>query len=381
MRWINEAAVAASLNFPALFATLQAHFAGSFQQPARQLLALAPEQSERHDALALLPVWNDDFIGCKLFSYFPDNPAQGKPRLYSRLMLFSARDGEPLALLEGALLTHWRTAAVSALAARFLANPAARTLLLCGTGQLAPFFARAYASALPLRDINIWGRDLAKAQALVDDLKTEPLFAGIALKAVALDETTVAGADVISCLSAATAPLFPASWVRPGTFVDAVGNHRADVSEIDPQLVIAGELYVDTRANCLREAGEILLPLKAGVISAQHIKGELADLCKMAAAQQQVRSTGPSGNPALNAKQPAETALPAQGFMPVSASQPADTSPSACAVPPALPAVLSLYKADKVMIFKAVGCALADLAAATLVYRHAMATGKGQHLA
>lgn len=178
MRWINETTVAQSLDFTSLFAALLEHFGGDFQQPARQLLMLQPEQparpaqharpkqSAQHDALALLPAWNDEFIGCKLFSYFPDNPLQGKPRLYSKLMLFSARDGAPLALMDAVLLTHWRTAAVSALAARLLAKPSAENLLICGSGQLAPYFARAYTAALPLKSIQIWGRDQAKAEAL-----------------------------------------------------------------------------------------------------------------------------------------------------------------------------------------------------------------------
>lgn len=334
MQVIEANQVEAVLTMPALLAALKADFAAPHQMPQRQLLPLggvstADAALPNHDAIALLPAWNDHFISCKLFSYFPDNPAQGLPLLHARLMLLARQSGVPLALFEARSLTNFRTAAVSALAASYLAKPTASRLLLIGTGQLLAYFVRAYLAVRPLREVAIAGRSLAKTQAVVAQL-TADLTALLAqdgyrgtlpqLTAVALDKAQVASADIISCISAATQPLFPASWVQSGTLVDAVGNHRADVSEIDTDLVVSGRLFVDNRANCLAEAGEILLPWQAGCFGDPQDKQQAAakisaDLTQLCQADQQC------------------------------------------------------WQADQIQVFKSVGTALADLSAAALVWR------------
>jgi len=295
MQVIDAGQVNALLTLPALIAALRQDFAAAHQMPQRQLLPLGPvagQALDNHDAIALLPAWNDRFISCKLFSYFPDNPAQGLPLLHARLLLLARQTGVPLALFEARSLTNFRTAAVSALAASYLAKSDARELLIIGTGQLLPYFIRAYLAVRPLTRIAVAGRCLAKTTAVLSGL-TEQLTADLAqdgnkgalpeLCAVSLQADEVARADIISCISAATTPLFPADWVQAGTLIDAVGNHRQDVSEIDPQLVASAAVYVDSRVNCLAEAGELLLPAQQGLLAGSvgaHIVQELADLCR-----------------------------------------------------------------------------------------------------
>ena len=309
MRLISADTIHQAMTFPALIAAIRQSFAGPFGMPPRQVL---PLQAGKPEAFALLPAWDESVIGCKLFTYFPDNPSQGKDRLYANILLFSRQSGEPLALLDGISITLWRTAAISALAASYLANPAASTLVLFGTGKLAPYLVKAYASIRQLDDVYIIGRDLTKAQQLAtslqEDLHTEQ--PGLRIQAAERSASVLQKADIICCATAATEPLFPANWVQPGTLVDALGNHHADGSEIDSQLVVDGLLYVDSRTNCLNEAGEILLPLHAGRISEQHIRSELAELCR---------------------------------------------ADQLC------------WQADRIQVFKAVGTALADLAAARLM--------------
>lgn len=339
MQVIEAHQVEAALTMPALLRALKADFAAPHQLPQRQLLPLgavstAAGSSPNHDAIALLPAWNDHFISCKLFSYFPANPAQGLPLLHARLLLLARQTGVPLALLEARSLTNFRTAAVSALAASYLAKPAASRLLLIGTGQLLAYFVRAYLAVRPLREIAIAGRTLGKTQAVVAQLTAalpallaKDGYAGPlpACTAVEITAAQVAAADMISCISAAEQPLFPASWVRPGTLIDAVGNHRADVSEIDSDLVVKGRLFVDNRANCLAEAGEILLPWRAGCFgdptdkaqAAAKITADLAQLCQ---------------------------------------------ADQLC------------WQASQLQVFKAVGSALADLSAAALVWQQHSAT-------
>lgn len=275
MQLIDAPTIQHHMNFPELISSIRQSFAGDFGMPPRQVL---PLNAGQHDAFALLPAWDEQVIGCKLFTYFPNNPEQGKERLYSKIMLFSRHTGEPLALLDGTSITLWRTAAISALAASYLANPAASTLVLFGTGRLAPFLVKAYASIRQLEKVYIVGRAPAKATALATSLQTE--LPAIQIQAATSSAYLLNKADIICCATAASEPLFPATWVQPGTLVDALGNHHADCSEIDTQLVIDSLLYVDSKLNCLNEAGEILLPLKAVQITAEHIQAELAGLCR-----------------------------------------------------------------------------------------------------
>ncbi|GAB3020913.1 bifunctional Delta(1)-pyrroline-2-carboxylate/Delta(1)-piperideine-2-carboxylate reductase [Bowmanella dokdonensis] len=279
MRQIDAAQIEAVMDFDGLIGHLRQSLAADFQMPPRQVLPLDPDgNSGDTDALALLPAWNQRLIGCKLFTYFPGNASQGKERLYSKLIVFRRATGEPLALLDGTRLTYWRTAAVSALASSYLSNPTAKTLVLFGTGQLAPYMVRAHAHVRPIQSVYIVGRDSVKAQALADNLKT--VLPELDISGVRPSAGLLGQADIISCATASSKPLFPGHWVNPGCLVDAIGNHQAGASEIDTDLVAETRLYVDSRINCLREAGEILLPMTQGHIGEEHIQGELADLCR-----------------------------------------------------------------------------------------------------
>lgn len=310
MRLIPAERIHQIMTFPALIDAIRLSFTGQFGMPPRQVLPLTAGKPE---AFALLPAWDESVIGCKLFTYFPDNPRQGKDRLYANILLFSRQHGEPLALLDGISITLWRTAAISALAASYLANPAARSLVLFGTGRLAPYLVKAYTSIRPLERVYIVGRDKSKAAQLAASLQQELQTVAPKLRVEAAERSAslLQNADIICCATAATEPLFPAAWVKPGTLVDALGNHHNDCTEIDTQLVVDGLVYLDSRTNCFNEAGEVLLPLRAGQINTQHIRGELAELCR---------------------------------------------NNQLC------------WQADRILVFKAVGTALADLAAARLSY-------------
>jgi 1-pyrroline-2-carboxylate reductase [NAD(P)H] len=243
--------------------------------PRRQVMLL-DEASGSHDAFAMLPSWNDEVIALKAFTYFPEN---GPPHqsLYSQIMVFDRSHGVPLALVEGRSVTCWRTAGVSALAATFLAREDATTLLLVGTGNLAPFLIRAHASVRPLTRVLIWGRSHAKALALAGRMAGE--LPGINFAAVTGLEDACGEADVIVCATGSPEILVKGAWVRPGTHTDFLGNHHATKRECDTELVTRARVFVDTRANCFNEAGEILVPISEGAFSKEQVVGELAELC------------------------------------------------------------------------------------------------------
>jgi ornithine cyclodeaminase/alanine dehydrogenase-like protein (mu-crystallin family) len=171
-------------------------------------------------------------------------------------------------------LTVWRTAAASALAARFLARADASRMLMVGAGALAPYLIRAHASVRPIREVMIWNRNPAGAERLAQS------FAGaaFAVRAVSDLEAAARTADLISTATISSEPLVHGAWLAPGTHVDSVGAYRPEMRETDDALVIGARVYVDTFAGAFGEAGDILQPLKAGLISREHVRGELAGL-------------------------------------------------------------------------------------------------------
>lgn len=279
MKICDEQQVNRKLSFPALIEALDAGFRQDFGMPQRQVYTLAPKTGG-HDAFAVLPAWNEDVIGVKAFTYFPDNAAEGYPLLSSKILLFGRQHGAPLAMVDGTSVTYWRTAAVSALAARYLARQDASTLLLLGTGHLAQPLADAHLSVRALRRVLLWGRDGAKAEALRVCLQLRHRHVQFAL---AHDLAAAAGeADIIVCATGSPVPLLHGDWVGPGTHVDLLGNHSPGGRECDSALIVKADVYVDSRQNVLNEAGELLIPIGEGVFSANEVRAELSELCRAA---------------------------------------------------------------------------------------------------
>ena len=276
MKIIEAADVQRTLNFPDLIAALRATFAKPAGTPRRNVYHL-DESDAFHDALGVLPAWNEAAIAVKVFTYLPSNVPHGRQVLNSKILLFSRTTGAPLAVIDGTTVTYWRTAAVAALAADYLAREDADRLLFCGTGKLAPYMILAHAAVRRYESVAIWGRTPEKVRATiaaVKDVRPE-----LRCVAVANLELAARNADVISCATGAQQPLILGDWLRPGTHTDFFGNHERKHRECDTSLVAMSRVYVDSRANTLNEAGEILIPIEEGRITEAHIQGELADLC------------------------------------------------------------------------------------------------------
>jgi 1-pyrroline-2-carboxylate reductase [NAD(P)H] len=279
---IEAQQVEQALDFPTLIDAIEAGFRQDFGMPPRQVFQLAGKDPSRHDGFALLPAWNESLIGVKAFTYFPDNEAAGFASLYSKILLFDRSHGVPLALVDGTAVTYWRTAAVSALAARHLSRPDAASLLLLGTGRLAPFLVAAHLAVRNLKRVMLWGRDEAKVAALQARLRA--IHPAVEFNRVPDLESCAGSADIIVGATGAATPLLRGAWVAPGCHVDLLGNHSPDRRECDSALVARSAVYVDSRDNVLREAGELLIPIAEGIFSADAIRGELKDLCRARAA-------------------------------------------------------------------------------------------------
>jgi 1-pyrroline-2-carboxylate reductase [NAD(P)H] len=276
MKVIPAEEVHASLRYPHFIDALQETFASHYTMPQRQVMLL-DEAAASHDAFAMLPSWNDEVIALKAFTYFPANTPPHQT-LYSQILLFNRKTGVPLALVDGVSVTCWRTAGVSALASRFLSRPDSETLLLLGTGRLAPFLIRAHASIRPLKTIKIWARTQSKAEALAQAMKKE--LPALEFEAVTDLKAACGQADVIVSATGSTEILVQGEWVRPGTHTDFLGNHHANKRECDTAMVTRSRVFVDTRVNCFKEAGEILIPVTEGVFTLDQVAGELSDLCR-----------------------------------------------------------------------------------------------------
>ncbi|MBB5610932.1 MULTISPECIES: ornithine cyclodeaminase family protein [unclassified Janthinobacterium] len=278
MKIIEAGQVDQALAFPALIDALDNGFRGDYGMPPRQVFQLAGAGAASHDGFALLPAWNDSLIGVKAFTYFPANEAAGFASLYSKILLFDRRHGVPLALVDGTSITYWRTAAVSALASRYLSRPESSTLLLLGTGRLAPFLVAAHLSVRALKRVFLWGRDAGKATALQERLQRD--HPGVEFICIADIAQHAGQADIIVSATGAATPLLQGAWIAPGCHVDLLGNHSPDRRECDSALIVNSTVHVDSLDNVLREAGEVLIPIAENVFSAGAIAGELKDLCR-----------------------------------------------------------------------------------------------------
>jgi 1-pyrroline-2-carboxylate reductase [NAD(P)H] len=276
MRVITADEVNAALRYPDFIDALEDTFAKQHVMPPRQVMLL-DEASGSHDAFAMLPSWNDEVIALKAFTYFPQNLLPLRT-LYSQILLFDRVCGEPRALVDGVSVTCWRTAGVSALASRFLSRPDSRTLLLLGTGKLVPYLIRAHASVRPLRKVLIWGRSLDKATRLAGAMSQE--FPELEFHPVTDLPFACGQADIVVCATGSQDILVRGEWIAPGTHTDFLGNHHATKRECDTSMVTRSRVFVDTRVNCFKEAGEILVPIAEGVFSIDQVVGELPELCR-----------------------------------------------------------------------------------------------------
>lgn len=275
MKIVSADEVDAALNFPALTDALADAFRGGVHAPPRHHHTIA-NNGAADQTLLLMPAWNDRHMAVKLVAVTPDNGTRALPAVMASVILMDKTTGEQVALIDGARLTLWRTAAASALAARYLAPAEPDTLLIVGAGALAPFLARAHLSVRPYQHVLVWNRNAEGAERLAANLRAQ----GQRAEAVAIDslDAVVGAADVISCATLSTEPLIKGEKLRPGTHVDLVGAFTPHMRESDDACVTRASLFVDTYAGALHEGGDLVQPLNAGLIERGHVRAELMEL-------------------------------------------------------------------------------------------------------
>lgn len=288
---------------------------GDATAPLRSVTILPDGES----AFAMMPasIAPTGVVGAKVITAFNANNGTPWDSHQGAVLLFETGHGRLLAIMDATAITTIRTAAVSAVATRLLAREDAGVLALLGAGVQARAHLEAIPLVRPVREVRVWSRTTERARAVASYAAERGLGAHVAATA----EEAVSGADIVCTTTTATSPVLEGAWLRPGTHVNAVGACVPFARELDTAAVVRSRLYVDRRDAALHEPGDILAPLKEGAITPGHIVGELGEV--------------------------------------LTGRAPARRSP------------------DEITLFKSLGIAVEDIAAAQLVYARASVEGVG----
>jgi alanine dehydrogenase len=274
--YVSAAELERLLDYPSLVDALAAGFAADWTVPVRHHYSI-PMLGEPEQTLLLMPAWDaGQAIGMKLATITPGNGPRGLPAVNAVYLLVDGPTGQPRALIEGATLTVRRTAAASALAARYLARTDASRMLMVGAGALSRPLIEAHCSQRSIKRVQLWARDTKKRDAKVKEL------AALGLPVEPADdlERSAREADLISCATLSKEPLIRGTWLKSGAHLDLVGAFTPEMRESDDAAVGRASLFCDTRAGALKEGGDLVIPLKAGLITEAAIKADLADLTR-----------------------------------------------------------------------------------------------------
>jgi ornithine cyclodeaminase len=253
-------------------------------------------------------------LGLKVVSIFPGNHGTGYDSHQGVVMLFDIQHGFPLAIMDASSITAIRTAAVSGVATRALARDDAGDLAILGAGVQATTHLAAMRAVRPLRRVRVWSRNRAHAQRFAE-------ASPVGVEVMETARAAVEGADLVCTTTSAREPVLEGAWLRPGAHINAVGACFAVARELDTAAVVRSRLIVDRRESTLNEAGDFLIPRAEGAIGDDHIAGELGDVL--------------------------------------------------------LGQLVGRRTPDEVTLYKSLGIAIQDLAAAHHIYAQAVATGGG----
>ena len=318
--WLNETDVRALLPMPDLIDAMQtalaAFSAGQVNQPVRSVIEVAPG----HSFFASMPAHAGSIpaLGAKLVTVFAGNASRNLPTHLATIVLLDPQTGELLGVMDGRFITEARTAAVSAVAVRHLAREQAFRLAIIGSGVQARSHLEALAHVRPFQEARCWSPTAGHVRKLAAESHPIPVRAAESAQAAVVD------ADVVVLATASPVPVIEDAWISPGACVVSVGACRPNQREMDPVLVARARLFVDSRAAALRESGDVIMAISEDRFSASHIVAELGE---------------------------------------------AVTETRLCRA-----------DAGQVVVFKSLGLAVEDLAAAHLVYQRALEANRGAPL-
>jgi ornithine cyclodeaminase/alanine dehydrogenase-like protein (mu-crystallin family) len=271
MHFVGDAEVTRVLTFPILIAAFEA----AHRRPRAEVLdAYLGGETEQY--VIRSAVERGRYMASKMFTSFPCNLAQGKfPAVQAVCVLFDGTNGRPLAVMDGTEITHWRTAADSALGAKYLAPPKPETMLVVGAGEMAAWLVRAHRTVRPsLNRVVVWNRTTDRAHRLVARLRQE----GIAATTARDLDAAVREADLITTCTRSHAPLIKGKSLRRGAHLDLVGGYTPQTREADDDAARLARVFVDRRESAFHGVGDILQPIASGAIREADVLGDLYDL-------------------------------------------------------------------------------------------------------
>ena len=288
-------------------------------QPVRTVLSVGPTKA----FFGLMPAYIEQpaRLGAKLVTVFNDNHHKGLPSHLATIVLLDPETGALIALMDGRYITEARTAAVSAVSARFLSRAESATLAIVGSGVQARSHLEAYADVRSLKEVRIWSPNPRSRERFVEEMTAQ---VPVRIRASASAAEAVTGADLVVLATSSPPPVVDDAWIAPGAHVVSVGACRPDQREMAPELVARARLFVDSRAAALVESGDIVIGIKEQRFTEQHLAGELGEVV--------------------------------------------------------LGRVDGRTSDDQVTVFKSLGMAVEDVVTADLVFRKALETGAGTEL-
>ncbi len=285
MRYIDGDTLDQILDFPSLADALTRWHQVAPPQVGRSLLQQEGE-GETPDCFLNLSAWYPGAaMGVKVISVLPANPskAHGLPAIQALYPIFDGETGAPKAVIDGTALTFWKTAGDSALGSRYLARQDAGSLLVVGSGALAPYLARAHCAMCPgIEKVMVWNRTADKAEAMAAKLSES----GVPASAVRDLEAACREADIVSCATSATSPLIKGAWLKTGCHLDLVGSFTPEMREADDDAIRrASGIFMDF-VEFADEPGDICIPLDAGIID----KADIVDFYQLCQGKHQGRA-------------------------------------------------------------------------------------------
>ena len=274
---INGSFIEENTDFTGLISEIKNTFrSGDVMIPSRHHHDFPNPKVKADSTLLLMPAWNPGVnAGVKIVTVSPENRQFNLPSIQGIYIYLDATSGEVRAIIEAKSLTTKRTSATSALASSFLSREDSSSLLMIGTGALSTDLIKAHASVRPITDVYVWGRNFDKAQAVCNRLKDE-VFTCTPVETINDKISTV---DIVSCATLSKTPLVRGEQLHSGQHIDLVGAYTKDMRESDDAAISKASVYLDTFQGGLNESGDIVIPLSNGTINREDILGDLFELC------------------------------------------------------------------------------------------------------
>jgi len=269
------------LDFPSAIEALErahvAHARGQVVMPVRLSMAWDERPSEMEAMPAYLggPAGEDAF-GVKLITYVGTNTVRGIPAIHAVIVLFDPDDGRPAAVMDGRYSTAVRTAGASALATRLLARTESRVLAIAGAGVQGRSHLEAILVVRPIEEVRLTDVDGPLAEAMAREVRER--HPELRVKVAADVRQAVSDADIIVTATTSASPILQGEWIAPGTHVNAIGSHSPGTRELATDVVTRARIVVDSREATLREAGDFLIPIREGALTAEGVSTELGQV-------------------------------------------------------------------------------------------------------